>query len=402
MIEKILKKLNENLHSNLTKEEIRVLYEIDCFDNSELFKLRKNRGGEYEDLSKIFGEYAVAQDIDEIDENTICYIGELIIEDKLPTYNLRYVYGNVYIDYNFANLDNLEKVYGNIYICNIGHNNELDGLSNLYMQRILFVEDTIDFECIFDIKYVNYGELIELTNKDYNYVLSVISKEIISSNLFLNLPKSFYTKELIIQFLKYFYSEYELINVREMENAFKVIPEDLLDNEIIISILERNGENIKYAPQDLINKELILQFVRIVSFEQIKVALKYISSEYYNDMLYIDRKIDIAVLDVEENNNGIDTNNHKLYKAEYKQIPLNILLYESIFYLNNGNYNLTKEIYNLFMKEKEIKIKELYIYENYNKKVISKESEEKSAIEHIINIIPKEFLNNESLSKTKV
>ena len=399
MIEELINQLSNNIHCHLSKEQVKMLYGISYIINYELVKLSKERDMYMNDLSLIFDKKYIVNHIEDIDENTICYIGDLTIEKELPTYNLRYVYGDIFIDYNLSKLDNLEKVYGNIYVYNVDNNKELDKLSNLDKQRILFIEDIDYTDLILNIKYIEYGELTQPTKEDYNYVLNIIKAKNISSNLFSNLPEIFYTKELIYYFLRYFYSEYELINIKEMENAFKVIPKELLDNETIISILQTNGENIKYLPEYLMNKELILEYVKIAPYNQIRIALEYIPNEYYNDMLTIDRIIDLPVTNHIEKTNDVSTNNQRIYRYIHKSIPLNILLYKAIFYLNHGNYDLPKDIYDLFVKEKTVIENGLEKIENFDKEIINKESKEVPAIDEIINIIPKKFLDDESKVK---
>ena len=112
MLEEIMKKIDVELSCELSTEELKVLYGIDSGLNSNKINYSKKRDN-YEDLSKIFGNKNVAHTLSEINENTICYVGDLDIDSILPTYNLRYVYGD--LDYRLDkvyNLENLEIISG--------------------------------------------------------------------------------------------------------------------------------------------------------------------------------------------------------------------------------------------------------------------------------------------------
>lgn len=383
MKEELIKKLNENINCDLSIEEIKLLYGIDYEYDEEFIEYQIDRDNHFNDLSKIFDKKYITEDINDIDENTICFVGELTIDDNIPTYNLQYVYGEIYIDYKYSNLDNLEKVYGDISIYNADNN--LDRLSNLeYHKVLLLYEEPDELGDIYDIKYIDNGELISLQETDYDYVLNTIKYDNISSDLFINIPTSFYTKELIIEFLKCFYGAYELLNIREMENAFKVVPKELLDNDILVTILERNGDNIKYLPKELITKEFLIEFLSDAPYEQIKCIIKYIPSEYYDDILRVDRVVEKTTY------HNLDKDNIT-YRRYYELIPINILLYEQLFYISNGSYILPKDIYDIFEKEKVKKIYETFIFKNQYNKIISTEKEEIPAIAQIYDKIPNEF-----------
>lgn len=386
MKEELIKKLDENIYCDLSIEEIKLLYGIDYEYDEKFTGYQRYRDNHFDDLSKIFDLEYIVDNIDDIDENTICFVGDLTIDDNISTYNLKYVYGEIYIDYKYSNLDNLEKVYGDIYIYNADNN--LDRLSNLDRHKVLLLYDILDeIGDVYDIKYAENGELVSLQEADYDYVFDTIKYENISADLFKNIPHIFYKKELIIEFLKCFYDKYELLDIREMEKAFKVIPKELLDNDILVTILERNGDNIKYLPKDLITKEFLFEFLSDAPYEQIERIIKYIPSQYYNDILHIDRVVDVTVYRNLERDNVT-------YKHYYNLVPLNILLYEQLYNISNSSYILPKDIYDIFKEEKVEKIYETYVYKNHNKKVISTDKEEISAIAQIYDKIPDEFKVN--------
>lgn len=111
MQEELIKKLSTN--SELT---IKDLNELSIFDD-------------YDILIEIFGKEHVARSKSSITEGTICFIGDLDIDEKLPTYNLKYVYGmlNYQLD-KVYNLDNLIYVNNSVFFNNI---KDAGGLENL-------------------------------------------------------------------------------------------------------------------------------------------------------------------------------------------------------------------------------------------------------------------------------
>ena len=114
MINIIRSKLLKNLKSKLSIEELNVLYGLDCDFIDELVECRYKRD-KYEDFCFIFDKNKVACTPLNINENTICYIGDLIIEKVLPTYNLKYIGGLI----NFKNLltvDDLKKLEDRIIL----------------------------------------------------------------------------------------------------------------------------------------------------------------------------------------------------------------------------------------------------------------------------------------------
>ena len=107
----IIKKLRDN--SELSIDDLDKLYYFNDYDT----------------LVDIFGKEAVARNTQEITMDTICFIGDLIIDEKLPTYNLKYVYGM--LNYQLGkvyNLDNLIYVNNSVFINNI---KDASGLENL-------------------------------------------------------------------------------------------------------------------------------------------------------------------------------------------------------------------------------------------------------------------------------
>lgn len=111
MLKDIKNKLRNDSNCELDIEELKILYGINNLTyklDSDLY-VRDN----YKDLTKIFGKNFVASTPSEITEETICYIGDLHIGDKLPTYNLKYIYGSLfyYLD-KIYNLENLECITG--------------------------------------------------------------------------------------------------------------------------------------------------------------------------------------------------------------------------------------------------------------------------------------------------
>lgn len=127
MIDDIKEKLESNPKCNLSKKELEVLYEINgnYFNSFEEYRNLRNK---YEDFSKLFGSKYIANKVNDIDENTICYIGNLNISvlKFLELYNLRYLYGDLECSNPCEyNLENLEIIYGSVTVTT------LNGLENL-------------------------------------------------------------------------------------------------------------------------------------------------------------------------------------------------------------------------------------------------------------------------------
>ena len=112
MLVDLLLKLKKDINCELDVDEIKKLYGIDCnFDLRfiDYYKKRKM----YKDLVKVFGDNHVACTTREITKDTICFVGSIFINEVLPTYNLRYIFGDLgYKLDKIYNLENLEKIYG--------------------------------------------------------------------------------------------------------------------------------------------------------------------------------------------------------------------------------------------------------------------------------------------------
>jgi len=122
MEEEIIKKLKENLE--LSIEELNYLY---TFNN-------------YYTLVNIFGIEHVARTPDEITMDTICYVGDLYIIKKLPTYNLKYLFGM--LNYNLDKVYNLDNLVYIGYIAYFDKLKDATGLENLrYIKSNVFFDN---------------------------------------------------------------------------------------------------------------------------------------------------------------------------------------------------------------------------------------------------------------------
>ena len=133
MLEEIKRKIINNNDCDLSIEELKILYEIDTTLYSDISEYREKRNN-YEDFCKMFGSLHVARSPQEINIDTIAYIGNLYVEEELPTYNLRYIYGNlIYYSKQIKNLENLEIVYNDKFDWTIKFDSieKYEGLDNL-------------------------------------------------------------------------------------------------------------------------------------------------------------------------------------------------------------------------------------------------------------------------------
>ena len=141
MVEEIINKLKNNINYDLSIDELKILYEIDGLTNIE-FSLYRNRRNNYKDFCKIFGKEFVARTSSDIDENTICFVGDLFIQKILPTYNLKYIYGSlIYSLKLFYNLENLEIIYNSFSADNINKKERLENLTRVYGIKIDNIEE---------------------------------------------------------------------------------------------------------------------------------------------------------------------------------------------------------------------------------------------------------------------
>lgn len=166
MIQSLINKLELNNNCELNMEELKQLYYIDNKYIKELEKYRVKRDI-YKDFVKLFGSKYVACKKEEINENTICYVGSLSIDKRMPTYNLKYIHGSLIYRLNkIYNLENLEIVY-KVACFNDVH--EFEGLDNL---RMILNELSIRLVKYVDLHEIEYVKSLMLSSiEDYNNLL---------------------------------------------------------------------------------------------------------------------------------------------------------------------------------------------------------------------------------------
>lgn len=234
MIENILSKLDTDRYADLSIEELRVLYEIDesCDKKlSDYIDIRDN----YNDFCKMFGRKQVARSFDEINLNTIAYIGNLFIDRRLQTHNLKYVLGSLIGNNRIANLENLEIVYGYLFVSDI--NEYYSMLSNLRVVKLLCVT-LLDDSCI-DLSFIEKVESMDLNinnlqNLKYpNKVNSLVINAPNEKNSNLHFPSNL--KKLEIKYLEnakgiVFPNSLESLSLNNLECAKGlVLPNNLKD-----------------------------------------------------------------------------------------------------------------------------------------------------------------------------
>ena len=153
MIEEIKAKLDSNIDSDLSIEELKILYDKD--NNIMYFKYKYKRNN-YADFCKIFGKEHVACTPSSITEDTICYVDDLTIEKKLPTYNLKYVYGNIIYELQKVyNLENLELIMQD---ADFKYLKSAEGLENLeYIGRDAIFDSLEKAEGLENLEYIGNG-----------------------------------------------------------------------------------------------------------------------------------------------------------------------------------------------------------------------------------------------------
>ena len=154
--EKLIKKLDIDINCELSVEELKLLYSIDYDIDYELFEYIDKRDNYYEDFCKIFGKEHVASTPSSITENTIAYIGDLSIYKKLPTYNLKYIYGD--LDYRLDKVYNLENLKLIIQDADFKYLKSAEGLENLeYIGRDAIFPKLEKAEGLENLEYIGNG-----------------------------------------------------------------------------------------------------------------------------------------------------------------------------------------------------------------------------------------------------
>ena len=183
MFEEIKYKIYNDIDTDLNVDELKVLYGIDnIYSNANKELIIYRRKDIYLDFCKIFGKSHVACNPSSITEETIAYIGNLSINKKLPTYNLKYVYGNLeYKLDKIYNLENLEIVYRN---ANLRYIKCAEGLENLKLVCAIDCTNLENSEGLENLKYI-YGVGIFSKLKNAKGLISL--KEILGSAKFISL-----------------------------------------------------------------------------------------------------------------------------------------------------------------------------------------------------------------------
>lgn len=188
MIEDIKSKLDSDMKCELSVEELKILYSINNNYMEEMIDYMHSRIVEckYVDFIKLFGKEKIAYNISEITENTIAYIGQLIINEPLPTYNLKYITGDLLYNLNeIIKLENLEVVYKSADFLKV---KGIDGIENLRIASTLQLNNAEceilpEFEFIKHLKLRN-GSNLNLKNCNVKGLTIIDSKHI--DNLLLN------------------------------------------------------------------------------------------------------------------------------------------------------------------------------------------------------------------------
>jgi len=314
MLEEIVRKLSLNIECELSIDELIILYSID--NNymeyfNELITQRYDLW--YEDFCGIFGKDKVALEIEEINENTICYIGTLVVEEKLPTYNLRYIFGNFYyrLD-NISNFENLEVVYGIVGIC--FWINSLDGLENLRIVNELKIPK---YNLEFNLDYVYK---LVINNCDY---LDMFSPKLIRINTIgiddLKLKEGI---EKVVIDAKYVSNLIIPGSVKRVEMGHLVSYNNLILNEGIEElnlVLIRNIDNLKLPDSiEVLNLNNIKSLKNVTLPKNLKIlsvgditALRGIT--LYDDIIVKERLKTISKYELNKVAHLIPRENSKIY-----------------------------------------------------------------------------------------
>ena len=157
MIDEVKKKLDDDINYKPDIRELKILYEIDdkLLENIDEYRNLRNN---YDDFCTLFGKENIEKSINNINEDTICFVGNLRINKALPTYNLRYIYGNLYYFLDkIYNLENLEIIIGNFIL---KYYNNLDNLKVITSElRITNIIGYCDLSLIEKVDTIKIYEL---------------------------------------------------------------------------------------------------------------------------------------------------------------------------------------------------------------------------------------------------
>ena len=220
MYETIINKLNNDIECELFIDELKYIYE----DNIKEFESIRIFRNNYNDLCKLFGKKHVACTLEEINQDTICYIGDLVIDSKLPIYNLRYIYGSLQYKLNdIINLENLEIVAGYL---NINNSNNYDELCNLKYVSSLKISNinnisslnyfikSLDLITILDLKFTSENIV---NNLDISDNIKILVLENIESIKEVSLPNSLIELQLLSSYHRFTVKE-TVLKVNNLSN----------------------------------------------------------------------------------------------------------------------------------------------------------------------------------------
>ena len=223
MLDSVIGKIEDNPNCELTKEEVKLLYGINCDIKIDIRNYLFMRD-KYLDLKKVFNESQIATTKEEITENTICYIGDLVIDSKLPIYNLRYIYGSLQYKLNdIINLENLEIVAGYL---NINNSNNYDELCNLKYVSSLKISNinnisslnyfikSLDLITILDLKFTSENIV---NNLDISDNIKILVLENIESIKEVSLPNSLIELQLLSSYHRFTVKE-TVLKVNNLSN----------------------------------------------------------------------------------------------------------------------------------------------------------------------------------------
>ena len=187
---------------------------------------------DYYDLVEIFGKKYIARDPEDITLDTICYVGDLYVDNILPICNLKYIFGSLYYT--------LDKLYYLENICFVSNNT--------------FLENDSDSETLFNLVN-NYEYMLYTLKNDFN--LLKYASETLKND-----------------------KEVALAAVKKDGYAIIYLPEELKkDKEIVLEAIKSNGKTFKYASEELRNdRKFVLKAVK-----EDGEALMYASEALKND-----------------------------------------------------------------------------------------------------------------------
>ena len=367
MLNSIKDKLNKNINCKLNREELKILYGIDNEFDCNLIQYIKKRNNYYMDIIEIFDKKFVARTQNEINMDTICFVGAALIINKiLPTYNLRYVYGNfIYELDEVHNLENLESIFGDVNFDYIKSSEGLDNLEFISGYNIHNVENAA-----FNINQITEDTTIYIGNLTIDKKLSTNNLKYIYGSIRYELDKLYNLDNLEIVYGE---ANFDYLAYDQILKSLRIVT-DVLNITTLENIPKLEYTNSLLMSGDIISSGLKVPGVRSFLADNLKTIDNLIFSDAI-EYIYLFNIEKINNISFPKNLKVIDLGNiQNLYEITLPY-TLKILSINNIEQLKGCiiNENLTVECYGVILGNEDIiKYASIETTGSYKNKIIGR------------------------------